>query len=207
MDSAPGIIASFKYAIKEMGFEMPSDEDLEAMVGPALHIALPTIFGENIPLEETISHYRSYYEEEGIFLAEPYDGLAEMFDELHRIEANIYVATSKPKVFADRITSHFGLDRYINGLFGAELSGERSDKTELLAHALDETGALPSEALMIGDRHYDINGARNCDIASIGALWGYGGLEELRQAEADALSSGPEEVPELACDLLGVELS
>ena len=89
---------------------------------------------------------------------------------------------------------------------GAELNGERSDKTELLAHALAETGADPARCIMLGDRRHDIFGARNNDIPSIGALWGYAEEGELHMAEADGLAGEPEEVPEIAADLLGIEL-
>ena len=205
MDSAPGIIASYKYALDEMGVDAPPEEELRAMVGPAQHIAFTALLGENAPLDQAIAAYREYYQEEGMFLAEPYDGLAEMFDELMRFEPRLFIATSKPKVFADAIAAQFGLDRYVDALFGSEMSGERSDKTELLQFALNETGALPQDCAMIGDRHYDINGARNNDIPSIGALWGYGGIDELRMAEADALAGQPEEIPYLIPDLLGLE--
>ena len=206
MNSASGIIASYKHTLKELGFDTPTDEDLHALVGPPLHIVFPILLGENAPLEEAIALYREYYQEEGIFDAEPYDGLEEMFDALYRIETKIYIATSKPQYFADKIAAQFGLDRYIDVLFGSELSGERSDKTELLQFALDETGANPLECAMIGDRLFDVNGARNNDILSIGALWGYGGVEELRQAEADALAASPEEIPPLIIDLFEREI-
>ncbi|MEO1564471.1 MAG: HAD hydrolase-like protein, partial [Pseudomonadota bacterium] len=206
MDSAPGIIASYKVALKELDVEPPTNEELRAMVGPPMHLVFPMLLGDHAPIEEAISVYREYYEDEGMFIAEPYDGLAEMFDELARFDPNIYIATSKPQKFADQIAEQFGLFRYAQRLFGSELDGTRSDKTELLQFALDETGALPEHSVMIGDRHYDINGARNNDIPSIGALWGYGEPDELRMAEPDGMAGHPEEVPEIALDIMGLEL-
>ena len=206
MDSAPGIIASYKVALSELDVEPPSDEELRAMVGPPMHLVFPMILGEHAPIEEAIAAYREYYQDEGMFIAEPYDGLGEMFDELMRFDPNIYIATSKPHIFADQIADKFGLFGYAQRLFGSELDGTRSDKTELLQFALDETGVDPSASVMVGDRHYDINGARNNDIPSIGALWGYGEPDELRMAEPDGMAGHPEEVPEIAFDLLGLEL-
>ncbi|MEM9428904.1 MAG: HAD hydrolase-like protein, partial [Pseudomonadota bacterium] len=80
--------------------------------------------------------------------------------------------------------------------------GSRSDKAELLAHALTETRA--EAAIMLGDRRYDIEGARLNGLPAIGALWGYGELDELREVDADALAAVPEEVADLVVELMGL---
>ena len=47
---------------------------------------------------------------------------------------------------------------------------------------------------MIGDRKYDALGARAVGLPAIGALWGYGAAEELRDAGADPLIETPGEI-------------
>jgi phosphoglycolate phosphatase len=117
----------------------------------------------------------------------------------------LYIATSKPHAYANTIVEHFGLAHFVDGLFGSELDGTNSAKTDLLAFALAETGADPNRSVMIGDRHLDILGAQNNDIPSLGVLWGYADEGELHMAEADALAGDPEEVAEIVADLLGLE--
>jgi phosphoglycolate phosphatase len=101
--------------------------------------------------------------------------------------AKLNVATSKPHVFASRIIEHFGLSAYFDGVFGSELSGERSDKTELLRHALAQTGALGWQSTMVGDRSHDMVGEVGNDLRGVGVLYGYGTAEELSSAGAKLL--------------------
>ncbi|MEO6599247.1 MAG: HAD hydrolase-like protein [Polyangiaceae bacterium] len=96
------------------------------------------------------------------------------------------MATSKPQVFARRILDHFELSRYFKCVYGSELSGERSNKGDLIAHVLTQEG-LTNDAWMIGDRLHDIRGAKLNGLRSAGVLWGYGSRAELTEAGADAI--------------------
>lgn len=96
----------------------------------------------------------------------------------------LHVATSKPHVYANRIIDHFGLAGYFGEVFGSELTGERADKSELLSHALKESGADTATTIMVGDRSHDMVGAANNGIDGVGVLYGYGSREELVRAGA-----------------------
>lgn len=205
IDPKEGITKSIQYALKEMGGDVLSSDELEFCIGPPLYETFPTLLGEGADIDQAIAFYRERFIEEGVYEAEPYDGVGEMFEAFLNMDANLYIATSKPHAYANTVIDHFGISAYVQHLFGSELDGTRADKTSLLQYALDETGALPDQSIMIGDRRHDIFGAKNNDMLNIGALWGYGGVEELRMAEADMLASHPEEIPEIAIDLLGLE--
>ena len=102
------------------------------------------------------------------------------------------MATSKANIFAERIIDHFNLRGYFERVFGAELDGRHSDKTELLGYALQSTCVDPSQAMMIGDRSYDMVGARNNGMTAIGVLYGYGNEKELRDAGAHQICATPQ---------------
>jgi phosphoglycolate phosphatase len=112
-----------------------------------------------------------------------------MLETVKECGGELYVATSKPHVFAKRILDHFGLSPFFSHIFGSELDGTRSNKAELLAYALEQSGADPHCSLMIGDRKHDIVGAHANGIASAGVLWGYGSRCELQQAGAQCILS------------------
>src|SRR5215212_3656576 len=97
------------------------------------------------------------------------------------------VVTSKPQPFAERILEHFELTPYFSGIYGSELSGHLSNKADLIAHVLRTEAIQPSRAVMIGDRSYDIVGARHNGVVAVGVLWGYGSREELVDAGADTV--------------------
>ena len=205
IDPKEGITLSIQHALREIGAEVPPQNELTWCIGPPLQHSFQALLGPGADIGEVLGHYRERFAEEGVYEAEVYDGIGEMLEDFHDLEAQLWIATSKPHIYAQTIIDHFGISSHVNGLFGAELDGTNSDKTDLLAHALSETGADPSQCIMIGDRRFDIDGARNNDIPTIGALWGYGEEGELHMAEADALAGHPEEVVEIALDLMGLE--
>ncbi len=200
IDSKVGITSSIQYALKKLGADVPHQDDLEWCLGPPIRENFAVLLGEGADLEEAVDLYRERFSEVGKFEADVYDGIGEMLMDLQDMGARIYLATSKMQEHAQDIVEHFGIHAYLDGLFGAEPDGERSDKTSLLQFALEETGADPAKCFMLGDRRHDIFGAKNNDILSIGALWGFGGPEELREAEADLLVGAPEELTAVLLD-------
>ena len=160
VDPKDGITASIRYALDKLGEEAPDADDLTWCIGPSLWQSFDTLLGPGADLDEAVGLYRERYAETGIFEADVYDGVGEMLMDLRETGAGLWIATSKPHVFANRIVDHFGISAYIDGVFGAELDGSRSDKAELLAHALAETGVDPLRSAMLGDRRFDVDGAR-----------------------------------------------
>jgi phosphoglycolate phosphatase len=205
IDPKVGITSSIQHALRELDAEVPSADELRFCIGPPLWDSFRVLMGERTDVSEAVNLYREYFTETGMYEADVYDGIGEMLMDLRELGLPLFVATSKPHVYANTIAEHFGLSHYIDGVFGAELDGTNSDKTDLLAHALAETGADPFKSLMIGDRRYDIEGAQNNDIRTIGVLWGYADEGELHLAEADALAGAPEDIGEIAAEMLGIE--
>jgi phosphoglycolate phosphatase len=205
LDSQSGIISSIQHAVIELGGEEPTADELRGLIGMPLPYIFSNLLGEGGDIGGAVDLYRGHYTEEAMFDAVPYHGISEMFDELLTVEARLFIATSKPLVYAEQIAEHFGLLEPVERLFGSELDGTNSDKTALLQFALDEIGEDPAKCIMVGDRQMDVFGAKNNDIPNIGALWGYADDNELHMAEADMLAGAPEEIPEIAFDLLGLE--
>ncbi|NNU81598.1 HAD hydrolase-like protein [Halovulum dunhuangense] len=204
IDPKVGITTSIQHALRELGAEVPTPEELTWCIGPPLWDSFAVLLGPGADLDLAVALYRERFTTEGLFEAEVYDGVGEMLEELRDTGAGLWIATSKPHAYATTIADHFGLSSWIDGLFGAELDGTRGDKSALLAHALAETGIDPAKAVMLGDRRFDIDGARNNHMPSIGALWGYGEEGELHLAEPDALAGHPEEVAEIAAEMMGL---
>ncbi|MGA4815862.1 HAD hydrolase-like protein [Pseudomonas aeruginosa] len=103
----------------------------------------------------------------------------------------LYVATSKPGVFAREIARHFAFDRHFKAIYGSELDGTRTHKDELIRHLLDSEGLAAEHCLMIGDRMHDLLGASRGGVACIGVGYGFGSEDELRAAPADPLLRRP----------------
>jgi len=117
-----------------------------------------------------------------------------MLERVKQSRMPLFVATSKPAVYAERIVEHCGFARHFRGVYGPELDGRFDNKTELLGHLLTTEGLGAEGAIMVGDRAVDINAAKTNGMWSIGVLWGYGSQRELRDAEPNKLCATPSEV-------------
>src|SRR5262249_52145728 len=106
----------------------------------------------------------------------------------------LFVCTSKPRVFALRILSHFHLEPLFGGIYGADLEGSFDDKAKLLDHLLETEGVARDGAVMIGDRAHDVRAAQASGVAAIGALWGYGSREELAAAGGSVFAGEPRDL-------------
>lgn len=194
-DPARGIVGCFRLSLAAMGRPAPPGVDLSWIIGPPLRQSFAKMLGEGGGAEEALAVYRRRYGAEGLFEAVVYDGAPEALARLTRSGARLFLCTSKPSFYASRILARFGLDRFFDAAYGAELDGRREDKGDLIAHILAEKELDPADCVMWGDRKHDVAGAMRHAIPTIGALWGYGGEEELRQAGAAVLCAAPAEVP------------
>jgi len=196
-DPREGITRSIAYALERMGLEPPPLDDLTFAIGPPLRRSLARLIGSEADeaVERTLAFYRERFADVGLFENALYEGIAETLGELAAGGASLYVATSKPRVYAERIVRHFGLDAHFIAVHGCELDGTREDKRDLLAHLLPHHGIDPRDAAMIGDRGVDMVAARHHGLRGVGALWGYGSREELEAAGAHVVCTLPREIP------------
>lgn len=192
-DPFEGISRCIAYALETLGYETPADHDLHRFIGPPL---LDT-FGELVGPERAsraLELYRERFGDVGWRENTVYPGVRESLADITAAGHRCFVATTKPHVFARRIVEHFELSSFFEDIYGSELDGTRTDKTELLRFAARErSDDWPS--VMIGDRRHDVVGALNNGFLAIGATWGYGTEEELRGAGAHCLVAAPEELP------------
>lgn len=142
-----------------------------------------------------VDTYREYFAVRGLFENRVYDGAESMLAKLKRAGIELVLATSKPEKFARQILEHFELDKYFEHVVGATLDGSLGRKSDIIKKALKDLKIKDhQQVIMIGDREYDISGANDSSLDSIGVLYGFGGSEELRQAGATQIAKSTEEV-------------
>ncbi|MGX4804238.1 HAD family hydrolase [Bradyrhizobium guangdongense] len=180
----PGITRSIQYALDKLSLAVPSEDELTWCIGPPLHASLQKLTGSSDLADRALLLYRERFSDIGLFENEAYTGIVDTLATLAATNQRMFVATSKPAVYATRIVDHFGLKSYFERVFGSELDGTRVDKRDLLRYALEETKANADSAIMIGDRSHDVVGARTNGMTAIGVLYGYGSEAELKDAGA-----------------------
>lgn len=198
-DPAEGITASFAYALSRMGMPTADKRTYLPYIGPPLADTFEKAFGFTAQERDAaIRYYREYFSASGIFENRLYDGVACMLEKLRRAGRTLLVATSKPEPFAIRILEHFGISGYFSFVAGSTLSETRAKKSEVIRYALESLGAVPGEqTVMVGDRRYDVEGAREVGIDSVGVLYGYGTREELEHAGVTYLAGCVDELDRL----------
>jgi len=194
-DPAEGIVGCFRLALEALGRSPPPAAELTWIIGPPLRRCFAeALDGQGDP-EQALKIYRDRYSTEGLFEAVVYDGVRETLAGLRAAGARLFLCTAKPLVYAERILAHFDLERHFEGAYGDELGGRFQDKANLIAHILQSEGLKAQDCCMWGDRKHDVIAASRHGVPTIGALWGYGGAEELRAAGAAALCEQPAQVP------------
>jgi phosphoglycolate phosphatase len=195
-DPKIGITRSIRHALIKLDRAAPPEDELTWCIGPPLRASFQTMLGRDDLADRAVSLYRERFADIGIFENSVYPGVTDILSVLAASGRRLFVATSKPAIYAERIIDHFDLRGYFERVFGSELDGTRADKTELLDYALKATGVDPQRAAMIGDRRHDMIGARNNRMTAIGVLYGYGSEAELVDAGAHHVCATPRGVLE-----------
>ena len=190
-DPKLGITRSIQHALRELGRPVPTADDLTCCIGPPLLGSFKKLLGSRKEAENALLLYRERFTETGIYENELYPGITAALSGLKSSGRRMFVATSKPKAFADRIIEHFGLSPYFEAIYGSEFDGTRSDKSELLGWVVAQERLSPAQTVMVGDRSHDVAGARKNGMATLGVLYGYGTMAELLEAGADDLCHSP----------------
>lgn len=202
-----GIIDSVIYALEKLGIHETDRERLKKFIGPALFESFQKYYHMSPgDADRAVAYYREVYEREGIFNAPVYDGVEEMLRSLSGMGKELFVVTAKPREMAEIVIRHTGLMQYFKAVIGPGRSDRHTDKASLIRMALrliseqaQRSGTVAAEStaaqtLMIGDRLYDIEGAGEAGVDSVGVLYGYGTRQELIHAGATYLAQKPEDI-------------
>lgn len=198
-DPGLGIARCLQHALSALGAAVPSARELTWCVGPPLRATFAQLLGNSDPevLDRAIGLYRERFVSVGMFENAVYPGVAAGLAQLKDAGHQLWVVTSKPHVYARRILDHFGLSGAFVSVYGSELSGENSDKAELIRHVL-AAERFEGQPQMVGDRRHDIEAAHANELRGVGVLWGYGSRSELELAGADMLVESMEQLCEWA---------
>jgi len=185
-DPMIGITKSVEFALNHLGIDVNDLADLCPFIGPPLKDSFREFYSlPDDQIEIALIKYRERYSEVGLYENYLYEGMKDILEDLDSSGFKLYLATSKPTVFAERILDHFNLINYFTFIGGSSLDNSRNTKTVVIEHVLQINNITDlSQTIMVGDRKHDIIGAKNVGIDSVGVLYGYGDYDELNLAGA-----------------------
>ena len=200
-DSQEGITKSVSYALINLGVEdLPEDTKLR-FIGPPLKDSFREYCGfDEETIKKAIALYRERYSKVGKFENRPYEGIPELLKKLKDDNRVLVIASSKPTGFVEDILNKFDLRQYFDIISAADLSGKKCEKEDVIKEALEILNLKngDKDVVMIGDRHYDINGAKYFNLDSIGVNYGFAfDKNELKDAGATYVVETVKELGEL----------
>lgn len=200
-ESGVGIMHSAQYALEQLGFTVENTETLRPFIGPPIEDSFKSFCNMNeSQAQEAVRIFRERYAEVGVYENSKYDGIDECLKCLHNSGYTLVLATSKPQDTTELILEKFGLDEYFDFVAGRDAEGRRRTKADAIRHAIEKLNIDDLYNIaMIGDRRYDIYGAKELGLDTVGVLWGYGDREELEDAGADAIMESVADLTEYFC--------
>ncbi|MGE6256802.1 HAD family hydrolase [Heyndrickxia sporothermodurans] len=205
-DPKVGITKSVQYALQEMRIIEPDIDKLDCFIGPPIQVSFAEYYNfDEVQTLKAIDLYREIYKEKGMFENELYSDIPLLLKSLKEQGLTLVVATSKLTIFAEQILKYFNIDQYFQLIVGSNLDGTRTSKTEIIQYILKKYKEHNlSNFIMIGDRKYDIIGANNTEIDSIGVTYGYGSYEELSQSNPTYIAQNVDQLKDI---LMGVKMN
>lgn len=203
-DPKVGITTSARYGLAKIGHPLPESENIDWIIGPPLKASLAKILQvepNDVLAEQALMGYRERFAVTGLYENKVYPAVAETLQTLKLQGHQLFLATAKPTIYARQILEHFELEQYFTAIYGSELNGDRTHKDELIAYILEQEQLQASQCLMVGDREYDVLGARHNGIEAVAVEYGYGTLQELDHAAPKARIQQFSQLPNVVADL------
>lgn len=197
-DTGEGIFSCVKIAIEQVGFAPLDEKLIRTFIGPPIFDSFKFTAGmSDEQSERAVAEYRKAYSAGGIYKFRLYDGIEALFRKLHENGVKIAIASSKPAVFINRIIDFLDFGDIIDCVSCPDFDNDHKSKKELILNAVYELGVNKERTLMVGDRHFDIDGASLAGVESVGVTFGYGGEEELKKAGATYIAGSADEIDEI----------
>ena len=180
------IIGSVQYALKTMGQKVPKENELLWLIGPPLHDSFRVLLdGSDLDAHEAIKIFRERFGSIGLFENKMYDGVPDFLAKQFDGNKRLFIASTKPHVYINKILKYFEIDQFFEGVYGSELDGTLSVKSDLLRHIFSEIIISVNETVMIGDRIQDVEAAKSVGVCSVWVDYGFGDESERNIANPD----------------------
>lgn len=194
-DTGEGVSASILYALEKMGEKPLPAETLRKFIDPPLIDGFMQFAGFSEEKANTaIAYYREFYTPKGVYMAKLYDGIENLFSDLYNSGKDLFVISSKPTVFVQKLFAKYNIDKYFKDIAEVRFDNCEISKADLIESVVKKYGLDISDTVMIGDRKFDIYGAKEIGVRSIGVTYGFGSRDELLRHGADFIADSAEEI-------------
>ena len=198
-DNTEGIVRSMQYALDRLGRPHLEETEMRGFISASIHPTFVKLLNtqEDAVIEEGIRFFRERFSEVGLLENEVYQGVPELLDALCQNDCKLYVVTSKPKIYSERVIKHFALDRWFIDIFGPSLEERQYTKAKLIETALANHKLAAEHTVMVGDRREDIIAGKTNGTRTIGVTYGSGSHEEIAGSTPDYICHSPYDIQQV----------
>lgn len=205
IDSSEGITKSVQYTLDYYGIEECDLKKLRCFIGPPLKLSFMNHY--NFTEEkaiEAVAKYRERYQPIGIYECNLYPGVEQCIRELKNKGYLIGMASSKPEVSCRKILEHFNIIDLFDDVVGATFDGKIDTKEEVLNEVMRRWKHIDkNDMCLIGDTLFDVEGANQVGIKTVGVSFGFGDISEMKEAGVVTICDSMDEVIEAVEKILG----
>ena len=196
-DAEEGILSSFRKALAALDCDPGESFPFREVIGPPLLDSFEKLLGlSHEQALEGVLVYKEDFDARGRHLYSVYPGIRRILLTLRSQGIYTAVATSKPESLTRKILKDYHMTGLFDAIVGEGDANAKAGKAALIARALPKNCR---RAAMVGDRRFDMEGARANGITGIGAAYGYGTRQELFQAGASCCAGTTEELYGILC--------
>ena len=178
-DSTQMIVECIRQASAEAGLSVPEPAAASNIIGLGLREAIAVLFGSlsDSQYELLTARYRHHYfaRDQQTLL---FEGAAQAIGELEQQGFMLAVATGKGRNGLNRSLADSGIAHHIHASRCADECLSKPHP-QMLMEIMDELGVEAERTLMVGDTSYDLQMARNAQVASLAVSYGAHALEDL----------------------------
>ncbi len=201
-DTGEGIKKSAKYALDAYGIEAEEWQELNCFIGPPLLVTFQEKYGQSVTqAEELVQKFRERYTNIGVYESRLYDGVEDMLKALKSHGIKLGIASSKPQKYVEELLNKFGIFHLFDSICAVSFNTDCESKQSIIHRCLQELNIQSNQAVMVGDRFYDIDGARANMMDGVGVLWGYGSKFEFIECSAKYIAERVGDIEAIALGL------
>ncbi|MDR1933082.1 MAG: HAD hydrolase-like protein [Spirochaetales bacterium] len=194
-DPFEGVVNSLRFALARFGIREEEEAVFRQFIGPPLEKTFRDYYRLSADdTQRAVGYYREYYAEKGVYENKLYEGIDGVLQALRNKNIHCSVATSKLRESAVKALQNFHLDAYFLCVAGSRPDGTLSEKEDIIRFIISEYKPEKNKTIMVGDRKYDIEGARKNGIESAAVSYGYGSREELEKENPAYFCDSPRDL-------------
>lgn len=197
-NSGHAIMSTAHYTLDHFGYHNEPEEKLRRFVGPSLMDSFQNLYGfSEEKAGEATRIYRQKYESGVMYDVTIYPGIRQLLTDCNASGLSCFVVTSKVEESAILILEKLGIMSLFRAVIGPDRNDPSSNKERLIDRAIDEYHLVRKECIMIGDTHFDIDGAHDAGIDSVAVTYGYGDPDSIRSSHPVYTADTPADISAL----------